>query len=722
MKSRKIALFLLPPLSLVFTACGSSNAPPVEGTSTASLSASSLRCDVIVAGGTAAALAAALASAREGAHTCLVEPTDWLGGQLTASGVPAIDFAWKNLPGYAMADTSKQPANLSPDLVSWLNIVGDPGQCSVSKNCFEPKNLLTQAIYPAVAREQNLVVLKNTVVKRVFTKNGLPGKRAIASIEVVRRTPTQAASWGGYDVRLSSDMLDWYSETDSPRYTKEVITLSSLRAAGPVVIDATELGDVLVLSGAAYMQGVETSDGSATAALETCGQAFTFPFAIRNGRVPAPDDLPNVSPDHPEDFGWEGKDWAYVWRYRRLAGAGEGAHPDEISSQNWRLGNDYAHGYLLKSKAAAALEVADWHGGVNLSALEAAERQAYGWFRWFRDHTPAGAAMPDHLALARDVSGTGHGLAKFPYVRDTRRSIGVGDFILRGSDLADDGSGLTGKRFIDRVAIGLYSADMHPMAGCAYPDYLLHDWDPLPFYIPLRALTNRDVTNLLVAGKTMAQSFRANEATRLHPIEISSGMAAGAAAATMSSGGFASTNDLVAAYAKVQGAAKKYTPIDWTIDGVTYPRPGEQLEPIASGHLFCPPGAQADLNLGYCVDADNAYGPFTRAMESACNAEGGGPACAATMAFTISGHVVNIPRWNRAFAGALRGSAECMNGAHKDAVTGICVEDASASASGVKEAYGPFDASVVQRCFDANGGDACYTNRWSYAFYTSLIR
>ncbi|MEM9492855.1 MAG: FAD-dependent oxidoreductase, partial [Myxococcota bacterium] len=51
-------------------------------------------CDVVVAGGSTAALAAALTSAEEGAVTCLLEPTDWPGGQLTAGGTSAIDFAW----------------------------------------------------------------------------------------------------------------------------------------------------------------------------------------------------------------------------------------------------------------------------------------------------------------------------------------------------------------------------------------------------------------------------------------------------------------------------------------------------------------------------------------------------------------------------------------------------------------------------------------------------
>ena len=50
-------------------------------------------CDVLVAGGSTAALAAAIAAAEAGAptlHVCLTEPTDRLGGQLAWN--PAIDF------------------------------------------------------------------------------------------------------------------------------------------------------------------------------------------------------------------------------------------------------------------------------------------------------------------------------------------------------------------------------------------------------------------------------------------------------------------------------------------------------------------------------------------------------------------------------------------------------------------------------------------------------
>jgi uncharacterized protein YfiM (DUF2279 family) len=56
---------------------------------------------------------------------------------------------------------------------------------------------------------------------------------------------------------------------------------------------------------------------------------------------------------------------------------------------------------------------------------------------------------------------------------------------------------------------------------------------PMPFTLALRAHTNKTVSNLLVAGKTMAQTFLVNAATRLHPIEFASGTGAGVLASYM---------------------------------------------------------------------------------------------------------------------------------------------------------------------------------------------
>ena len=53
--------------------------------------------DVVIAGGSTAAFAAAVSAAESGVRIALLEPTDWVGGQLTSSGVPAVDEAWHQL-------------------------------------------------------------------------------------------------------------------------------------------------------------------------------------------------------------------------------------------------------------------------------------------------------------------------------------------------------------------------------------------------------------------------------------------------------------------------------------------------------------------------------------------------------------------------------------------------------------------------------------------------
>ena len=56
------------------------------------------KVDVLVAGGGASGVAAAIQAARMGMHVALVEETDWLGGMLTSAGVSAVDGNYK-LPG-----------------------------------------------------------------------------------------------------------------------------------------------------------------------------------------------------------------------------------------------------------------------------------------------------------------------------------------------------------------------------------------------------------------------------------------------------------------------------------------------------------------------------------------------------------------------------------------------------------------------------------------------
>jgi hypothetical protein len=533
--------------------------------------------DVVIAGGTTAALAAAVAACDEGARVALIEPTDWPGGQLTSSGVPAVDEAWHRLVDPAskavllnVAEAARDPRNMSPLFRDMLARNGKGGNGWVSRFCFEPKHLLKTEIEPLLAaRRDRLTVFRNAVVKSVDAND-----RAITAITIIERTPRQGVKWGGYDRLPSEDLADWYDPRRSERFDKRVLRFENARksANSMVFIDATEWGEVLALAGAPYLQGVEEVDGELEGN-DRCGQSTVFGFVEQLTAKPAEEPARDLDVGHLGFGDYVGRDdaWQQIWTYRRIRGREPGPHVGDLSLQNWGYsrsrkegGNDYPFGYLFKSKADAEAERADWRGGIDPTVLAAAEQRALAWHEWFKAHAPA-PFKPEQVSLAVGVLGTGHGLSKLPYIRDTRRSVGLDGFVLKFADLSGPAAQREGTKFPDRVALGAYAADIHALASCEYPSFAEHPGDTLPFYVPFRALTNRQFGNLLVAGKTMAQTFVANSATRLHPIEWSSGTAAGVAAAEMSRSS-SSSSELLTRVGELQLRVKAKQPIDWTFN------------------------------------------------------------------------------------------------------------------------------------------------------------
>jgi hypothetical protein len=532
--------------------------------------------DVVIAGGSTAAFAAALSATADGARVALIEPTDWVGGQLTSSGVPAVDEAWHKItpPGggepYNVSAIARTPANITPNFLALLQAVGNPGGCWVSRFCFCPDSFLERQLRPLeAAAGDKLVVFLDTVVKRVELS---ADRRRVVAIECIARTPRPDVADQGYDRLPSADLADWYSPADSPRFTKRTIRFEAAEKSSTVFLDATEWGEVLALAGHPYLQGAEEADG-ALEGNDRCGQATVFCFAQALHAEPVDE------PDRPvkaTELGYgayrdKPDAWSKIWTYRRLRGKGPPASGD-ICLQNWGYsakdregGNDYPFGFLFKSRADTAAEAADWQGGIDLDSLAGAEDRAFAWHQWFRSQAPQGID-PARIALSPAVLGTGHGLAKLPYIRDTRRAIGLDGFVLRFADLTGPADQRTGTVFPDRIALGCYPADIHPISGCTMPAYLTAAHDTLPFCIPFRALTHGQLDNLLVAGKTMAQSFLANSATRLHPIEWSTGTAAGVAAAHMAKAGLTS-RQAFESIAEIQKLVREQTPIDWTLPG-----------------------------------------------------------------------------------------------------------------------------------------------------------
>ncbi len=545
------------------------------------------RFDVIVAGGSTAAFATAIAAAEEGARTCLIEPTDWVGGQLTSSGVPAVDEAWHTIVDpktkqvvIDVAKVARARENMTPSFRAMLDAIGPRGGAWVSDYCFEPQEFLDTLLSPMERRLKNLVVLRNTVIKKVESD---PVSKRITSITAIQRIPKPGVPWNGYDRLPSQDLPDWYRPAPSSRFDKKKMTLSAREkdGRGTIFVDATEWGELLVLSKASYLQGVEFVDGGREGN-DHCGQATVFGFVERINS--APTDEPAM-PQGLSDLGFgdytsKPDAWSLIWTYRRIKNVGEKPTVGDLSLQNWGYsrrrkqgGNDYPFGYILKSQAATATEIKDWQGGVDRDVMAAAETRALAWHGWFKEHAPKDID-PKQVTLALGVLGTGHGLSKLPYIRDTRRSVGIDGFLLKISDLTGYPQRSTGKPFRDRIALGAYPADVHHIVTCSYPAYVLQGYQTLPYFLPFRALTNESFSNLLVAGKTMAQSFMANSATRLHPVEWSSGTAAGVAAAYMARSKRTSA-EVLEHMGELQSLVRRKTPIDWTMDGVVYPKANE---------------------------------------------------------------------------------------------------------------------------------------------------
>lgn len=673
---RPLALGLLfavavPPLVASCSSADSHEADEGARTAAASGAFARTQCDVINAGGSTAALSAALAAADRGAkvfvsptadkskmesqqHVCLIEPTDWPGGQLTASLVSAIDFSHQlDGRGRKVGPSHNALVNNAPLFHRWINDVGAPKAiCWVTASgCFEPVNMLNKNIVPELRLKEarNLTVFRNAVVKRV-ERSG----RYISAVTIVEREVPKArrdAGDTGYTRFFSADVLDWYSTANSVNFTKTVTRLTGRGGRVPVVIDATEFGDVLVLSGASYLQGVEEINSSkisdqflrdsggdlnnsglspyivdkhgqgrvgnrppwgtkkpvppcgvdgACRGYDEAGQQIVYPFIAKLHSAPVADNSPSVTVTEKSKRWYKplvDKEADRVWRYRRIKGSGATASAEDLSLQNYNPGNDYPFGYLLLGMEETEAQKSDWKGGINVETLRGAEAHSIGWFRHFRDNTPA--PFKGRLSLHKAGTGTSHGLSKMPYVRDTRRSIGwdvpktsasdpgktipgSDQFVLKYQHLARlSANGVTAHPFRDTIAIGSYVVDIHPVAYEIKPlpvTNYLNEKNTYPYFIPFRALTNRDVDNLLVAGKTMAQTFHANAAIRLQPEEWNTGAAAGVAAThmlhyqemvpAMVKGGYKDIQAIVSGKA----GGMVHSPIKWTLSGETFPR------------------------------------------------------------------------------------------------------------------------------------------------------
>jgi hypothetical protein len=212
-----------------------------------------------------------------------------------------------------------------------------------------------------------------------------------------------------------------------------------------------------------------------------------------------------------------------LWTYRRIADKRnfvEGTYRGDVSLVNWPQ-NDYWLGRLVDVPPAEA----EKH-------LQQAKQLSLSLLYWMQTEAPrpdGGAGWPG-LRLRKDVVGTEDGLAKCPYIRESRR-IRAEFTVLEEHVGAEARAQLVGRKteelhaepFADSVGVGSYRIDLHPSTGA--DNYI--DVASLPFQIPLGALIPRRVENLLPAAKNVGTTHVTNGCFRLHPVEWNIGESVG---------------------------------------------------------------------------------------------------------------------------------------------------------------------------------------------------
>ncbi len=468
------------------------------------------RAEVLVVGGSLGGCAAVLAAARLGRDVLWITEDTWVGGQWTTQGVAAPDeHPWIERFG-ATASYLRLRRTIRAYYRRHYPLLPDPGgrplnpgNGAVSRLCHEPR--------------VGLAALEATLAPH----------RADGRLRVWH-------AWRPVGADVQGDRVRAVAVEDAAGRRRVV--------QAPLILDATEQGDLLPLAGVEYRLGAEaaaeTGEPHAPAEADPRDvQAFTWCAVLdhRPGEqhvIPRPPgyqdfaarghlrwEQPHPRTGAPRPYGlFPDSSGAYpLWTYRRLLDAGRfrpGTLRGDLTLVNWPQ-NDYDGGSVLDQPPAVAAR-----------HLEAGRQLTLSLIHWLQTDAPrpdGGCGWPG-LRLRGDALGSEDGLARAPYLREARRILPQRRVLEQ--DIAAE-LRAEAEPYPDSVGIGLYRIDLHPStSGRGYIDI-----GCCPFRLPLGALLPQRVENLLPACKNLGATHITNGALRLHPVEWNIGEAAGALAA-----------------------------------------------------------------------------------------------------------------------------------------------------------------------------------------------
>lgn len=485
------------------------------------------RTDIVIVGGGLGGCIAALAAAKMGVRVLITEETDWLGGQLTSQAVPPDEHQW--IESFGCTESYREFRNRvrayykqNYPLTEEAN--GDerlnPGNGWVSRLCHEPKvalRVLEDMLAPYVSSGRITIIYH---VKPI--KTAVNGDRV--------ETVTVKHSYTGKETILK----------------------------GEYFLDATECGDVLPLAGVEHVIGAESRlETGEPHALEEANpadmQSFTHvialdyvegeDFTIEKPKkydfwrqyVPQYSQFPLLSwyandsddttrmkeyglfPDDRVDA--EGRKVMPLWTYRRIIDPAlfePGTYEGDISLINWPQ-NDYFLGPLIGVSEEERLQSLDNAKELSLSLVY--------WLQTEAPRPDGGKGYPG-IRLRGDVLGTSDGLAKYPYIRESRRIKAM--YTITEQDVSRELRGAEGiRRYDDSIGVGSYHLDLHITTVTNRTFYI----PSYPYEIPLGALLPIRMKNILPACKNIGTTQITNGCYRVHPTEWNIGESAGYLAA-----------------------------------------------------------------------------------------------------------------------------------------------------------------------------------------------
>jgi FAD dependent oxidoreductase len=434
--------------------------------------------DILVVGGGVGGTAAAITAARRRVSTIIVSEFVWLGGMLASAGVSVPDgnelAAWQTGLWGAYIRELKRREKTGLDH-SW-----------VSMFAYDPR--MGAAVFAAwVEALPNLHWIRGQTAEKVIRKeNKITG-----------------------------------------------VKFQDVSIEAKIVIDGTELGDVLALGEIPHRWGWEWQAEFNEPSAPICENEITQTYPVQSPTwvvllqdFGAGNEAPEIPISQPNNSSVFDGAWANYGGQKFL---NYGRLPNSLFMLNWPIhGNDYGKDlFRLIGSQSAKQEY-----------LTEAYNHSWEFARYIRENIDRRYGLAKNIFPHQD-SSLHSAFALHPYYRESRRLQGL--VTITESDLLPITHGrvaklpVNGTGKITSIAIGNYANDHH------YPDYKFNlqpkstcwggRWTGTPFTIPYEALIPVSIDGLLVCEKNISVSHIANGSTRLQPVVMNIGQAAGTAAA-----------------------------------------------------------------------------------------------------------------------------------------------------------------------------------------------